>query len=35
VDAPETVVETLGISKSIRPDMLTLPYNDAAAIARS
>jgi glutamate-1-semialdehyde 2,1-aminomutase len=34
VEAPETVVETLGISQSIRPDMLTLPYNDPAAIAR-
>jgi glutamate-1-semialdehyde 2,1-aminomutase len=34
VESPETVVETLGISQSIRPDMVALPYNDPAAIAR-
>jgi glutamate-1-semialdehyde 2,1-aminomutase len=31
-ESPETVIETLGIPESIRPDLLTLPYNDSAAI---
>jgi glutamate-1-semialdehyde 2,1-aminomutase len=31
-EAPKTVIETLGISQGIRPDQLTLPYNDPAAI---
>ncbi len=34
VESPETVVETLGISQAIRPDLVTLPYNDQAAVDR-